>query len=807
MAARGEKTQAGAAEKRTVLQLEPAKYQITLLYLGHDRIEHDEDEYRCKYELQEGEVTIAAKLHKIPNIVRGENEDLDEHAINTATPGKNADPVNPPGDKKYRVMITDNHGMRSAESHLLGRPEGDTESKPVNYEKVDGDEKKNWMPDIEPAVPFRVVVRKLFGDTPVDLEDSHQATDLKAVFEIKDPVEEFDQNSGQPRLFLEGAPAAPGTPAVEGFFTKYNREDENPDPGDDNALGKPKNRWFKGIRTPSHDDRGVKAVDVLKEVEYTDPPEIDEVPEGDSSLNVVSFSKLTAATVHEAMNAKFDLTTKGEDGNDLTDENGVRVGVADLAFCPWPAGGDNYRFLITLLDSKDKDVRDDENKENGVPAKLLDHAGGEIPGKTDESEARAYTTGRFIIWKRLTMKLVVLVNRTTRADISWPTVCSFYRKDFLEVVPPDDPGAYYNLVPNQWISELKNVFPSAADVAGLDAIAAGAAPNDLEAVYQRNFFPKFLTDKYPDWPPDAGGIGVLSNMTPLTRSIITHACANVVPSLQSPDSTEGKKQEDSDGYFLMLVRRPTPTATGMGAAFGDRMFWFVNRVSTVSGRASTSSTCAHEMGHALYLRHAHTRRVSVTYADSAAPPVVTPIQLVDARSNNQIHDHDQADAFACLMAYTRPLTAEPCGVCALTVRFYDRVVIQQAGRYQNQIMSGLSPVTIVRLTAAAGGPRLSETIPNLTVAAGANHRMTLLAVGQQTAFTTRSGAVLQGRVNITAADDNPLGMWSKSGAGGVTLRIVGDRRDKLRVTGTSAGAVTLTYQKSGMTATANFNVA
>ena len=203
MAARGEKTHGGTAGKRTILQLEPAKYQITLLYLGHDRIKHDPAKYRCKYELQEGEATIAAKPHKIPNVVRGKNEDLDEHALHTATPGKDADPVNPPGDKKYRVMITDNHGMRSADSSLLGRPGGDTKSKPDNYKEVDGAQKKDWMPDIQPAVPFRVVVRKFFGDKAVDLEDSHDSTEMKVVVEVKDPVEEFDQYYGKRRDFLK----------------------------------------------------------------------------------------------------------------------------------------------------------------------------------------------------------------------------------------------------------------------------------------------------------------------------------------------------------------------------------------------------------------------------------------------------------------------------------------------------------------------------------------------------------------------------------------------------------------------------
>ena len=58
--------------------------------------------------------------------------------------------------------------------------------------------------------------------------------------------------------------------------------------------------------------------------------------------------------------------------------------------------------------------------------------------------------------------------------------------------------------------------------------------------------------------------------------------------------------------------------------------------------------------------------------------------------------------------------------------------------------------------------------------------------------------------NITGADDNPAGLWSKSGAGGVTLSIVGG--NTLRVTANRVGAVTITYRKSGITATANLTV-
>ncbi len=773
MAAKGQKKQAGATEKRTVLQLQPVKYQIAFWYLGHDRIQHDAANYRCKYELQRGETAITTKPDRIANQVAG--DDNREAAEKAAKPSsKGGDYTNPPVDQVYRVMITDNHGMRSADEQppaygLLGdggAPDGNNISKPVNYAQVDGANKRDWLPDVRPAVPFRVVVRKFIGDTQVDMDVSK-----KVVVEVKDPVEEFEANDTAPRRFLRG------------FFAKYNRENKNPDVGDDNAI-----TTFKGLRPAAGGSPGVKAVDVLKKAAYADPPKIDQAPAG---TNNVTFASLQAATAHETNNAIFDLTE--------VDDNGNKVGVSEVVFFPTannggPCGGDNYRFLLTLVDSGGKDVR--ETEENGIPAKLLDDARRELP------KPRAYTTGRFVIWRRIKIRLCVLVNRTTQADITWATISGIYRKAFIEVVAPDNPGGFYNLIPVQWIEELKTRFP--ADAADLEAIKTAAAPNDLNTIYGGNFFPPVLTNKYNWGGGGAGGLALSDQVEPLTRAIINHACQWAIPAVPtSPDSAAGRRQEDPDGFFIVLIRRPAPGVTTMGASFGDRMFWFVNRDSTVANDvASTSSTCAHELGHAVYLRHALTSQVAVGYQAGAAPAggIAPNIRLVDGTSNCYLQDHDQADAFACLMGYTRPLTAELCGVCALTVRFYDRVEVQRAGNYQNEIHAGLGPVTIVRQTNAPPGPQLSETIPNLTVAAGALHSMLLLAVGPQRNYTDRSGTARLGRVNITHA--TPCN-WTANPAGRVTVAASGGA---MRVTAVAAGNVTLRFTKGNLAAEVNFQV-
>jgi hypothetical protein len=783
--AKGNKKHGGADQKTTVLQLQPAKYQISLLYLGHDRIRRDDATYRCKYELQRGQATITNKPDLIANCVPGTDDS--EAARKAASPAeKGGDYTNPPRDQMYRLVFTDNHGLRSKESNLLGRPAGDNESKPTNYAKVDGAEKRDWLPDISPAVPFRVVVRKFFGGTPVDLNEGHQV-----VFEVKDPVEEFEADDTARRKFLKK------------FFAKYNREGRDPDPGDDNAITD-----FSGVRPSPQPNPGVKATDVLRKVAYVDPPKIDRAPAG---TNHVQFSQLAAATAHGTSDAKFELTLVEEGEADRK----VKVGIADLAFLPKPVLGDNYRFLVSLLSAGGKDIREEE--ENGVPPLLLDHSRAELPAP------RCYTTGRIVLWKRMRIRLVVLCNRTQRSDITWGDAVAAYRRAFIELVPPDDPAGYYNLVPAQWIAELKTQFPSQA--ANLEAIMTAAPPNDLETVYRQFFYPKCLTDNFPNEPnPPGQPVGLHREIVPLVRRIITHACTNVIPALESPDSENGKKQLDPDGFYICLVRRLTPTSSLLGSSFGDRMFWFTNP-GGAAGVASTTNTFAHEMGHAQYLRHSHTAGVvgggggggeSATWTSAPAVPPAGGLWLYDGTSNNQIKDHDQDDAFNCYMAYTAPDAPlpTPCGLCALTLRFYDRVRVQANNQYQNQTMAGLSALTIVRGRFAQGGNpvwTLDEPavvggvakLPDLSIAAAAPYYV--LAVSKPIQFQHYQGPAQRlARVNVSTVGGGQWASATVSGGGTVTRAVVAGT--VIQLTGTHTGRVRLTFALSGMNASAELDV-
>jgi len=718
----GEKTWVAPTGHRTVLQLQRISYQITLLYLGDDRIRTEPTgAYRCKVELQRGAARIASVPAVIENIVSHANNHAD--AVAAATPAPAGDTRNPPADQVLRVMITDNHALRAADD-FLGTG-GDANSKTDSYQA------RNWMRDVRPAVPFRVIVRCFQGGAPIDL-----AGNEKVLIEVKDPVEEFSQNQGAPRQFLDR------------FFNRFNRTGAAPDRGDDNAPVP-----FDGVRPAN---AGPSTTDVFKKAAYAAPPVLHAAPNGPNS---VTFGSLSAPTPHGGTRAKFDLTA--------VTENGVQVGVADPVFFPWPAGGDNYRFLLTVL-ADDQDVRD--RVVNGDEVMLLDHEHQMIP------KPRAYVTGRFVVWRRVHFRLVVLVNNTAAADINWASIRTIYARDFMDVVIPPA-SAFFNLALATWRNELRSEFDPGGTNANFNVPA-----NFNAASYNAGMFPPFLQ-------PSA----TMARLEHMTNRIIRHACTQVAPPV-NPDPTVDTAQDRDWGLFMMFCKLSAPLTdfSAAGAYIGDRIFWFAQQ----SSAASTTSTAAHELGHALYLRHSHTDRTRVNYVDAGG--AASQITLVDGLDNNNMADHDQNDAFACLMSYTRPVTANPCGGCTLTVRFYDRVAV--ARDFANEMASGLSAARIVQRRVVGGNPQLNETIPNLPL----NNTMDVLALGRLTPYTDRAGNNLQGRANISCLGQPPLSAWSKSGAGDVSFTVVANNR--IRVRGTRRGAVAVTYQHNGVAASVNFTV-
>jgi hypothetical protein len=413
-----------------------------------------------------------------------------------------------------------------------------------------------------------------------------------------------------------------------------------------------------------------------------------------------------------------------------------------------------------------------------------------------------------------------------------------------------------------WIDRLKQVFkgpPYDAAWTDIDALTSAGRAD----IYKQYFFPQRLRAA-------AASDGELTGqIARLAESIITLVCE--AEKLEAPGSSgkkgHGKEQRNTEsaplaGFFLMLCRKLTPAATLLGSSFGDRMFWFADQsvivAHTVGANnipvtppgnlpgqmagfvADTTCTVAHEMGHAQYLRHSMT---SPTWANwvpgtrlpppaGPAPAPVPPynIRLYDSRQNNQIKDHDQArdHAFTCLMGYAAadsPIP-KPCGVCNLTLRFYDRVKLQQPGNYEAEIMAGLSPASIVEAQANtnAGGEVLSWVLnePDEPPAGHLWRLRTLhvtsvpqtievICVGPEREFQhfaggkNAAGTKQRCRANISCADDRPQDLWKSSDNAIVRVQPTGGNppareHNRVLITAVARGTARVTYEKSGVKA-------
>jgi hypothetical protein len=302
---------------------------------------------------------------------------------------------------------------------------------------------------------------------------------------------------------------------------------------------------------------------------------------------------------------------------------------------------------------------------------------------------------------------------------------------------------------------------------------------------------------------------------------------DIAPKIDSPYRNLGQTDQ-LPGLFVVFTAEPCPDCPAVGAYVGDRTFWMLNQLKpdATQDTPSTTSTTAHEMGHTFYLRHSHTdywrTKVNLSYkikdgsADGAPPNADSDGEVVllkVQRDFSNLEDHDQHDAYACLQSYSRPITAEPCGMCALILRFYDRVKMAASGEFRSGIDDGLSPMILAKFMSMAG----SNYNANVYKINGGPHELPdvrkntsvfLLALGKKTNYTDRGGTAMVGRVNGTVAHegpgDDPTTFWSKESGPAVAFATQGDF---MKVTaGNALGDVVIKYSRGGQEVTGKFKI-
>lgn len=731
----------GVPGQVAIAQLQNVKYQIAVYYMGPERVARDNN-YRCRHELKVSDMLIIAGPSMIPNVVGASDPLLGETASDRAAKplaqgGTNEDPTS---DLLYKVMITDNHGLKSADFNLLG-PAGDNHSRPSKYRGA------NWDRDIFPCVAMRVVIRRFVGLAPDDVP-----SDLKLVVEIKDPAEQ---------LHVAGLSQADDFLAA--FFASHNHNNADPTAGGDNAQTD-----FNGVR-PASGQQGVKATDVLRSVSYASPPVADEFPMPPTSPATVSFGSLGSVTAHQSTLAKFDVQPQTMAG--------VQVGVVDFVFRPPPIGGDNYRFLFTLTDSGGTDIRD--TQANGTNVELLDEVLLPIP------KPRSYCTGKFEIWRKIPFKMLLLVNNVAASSVDWATIANFYRPAFCEIVPPD-PGNVISLRRETWRDLMRARFRGRA---GINQTNLNHENEFDDGMYSMSFFPMVCQ---PNPQPDGSFTQAQSNqwtddLLVLCRQMVNSACTNASPAITPPQNDA--VQDDGDGFFMVATLDYTPNSSLMGMYLGDRIFCM--KYNQVAARELTD-TLIHELGHGLFLRHGYTNSAS---GNDLSAPSTKIIRVYNPQENCAPFDHD-SHQFACLMSYVDATTYSFCGVCLLGLRHYDRKAITSNSQYRSRIMERLtSECSLMFVRARASPPAFDCQVrpSGSTITVLRNTTARFIAVGPEESYThLYSNEARFMRVNQSRFSGSS---WSFAGPVGTLTTEGGGSLARIR-TGNTSGTGTLTFRNT-----------
>lgn len=753
------KKEAGAVATKTVVQLRRAKYAVSLHYLGRHHVATDEPRYRGNFVLYKNKGVLTSLAPPMPNVVRGKNPD--KKSKEAATPAlAGGGLANPTGDIEYKLAVTDNHALPGADTDLLG-DKGDNVSRNRYYKRAD----RKWWRDVFAYVPFRVVVRKYLTDKdgkkwdPVDMPD-----DVQVCIEIKDPAEDTSYQAGPVRPFLRD------------FFAKYNRKGLNPSKGEDNA-----HLWFGGLRQvnwegTTYDHPGGMAASVIRSMPVIEPPFVDQPPPKKSAI---APHRLKRVNRWKEMLGKLDLTVR----QDKVSKK--KVGMADLALRSFAIGGDNYRFLLSLIAKADgTDLR--KKKFNNVYMSVVDDQKTEIP------HPRAYTTGRILVFRRVNVPIVLCMNRVKSGNIQWGWLKKEYGHAFTHMRLAKKA---LDLSRQGWRRYLKEAFGAGgafkADFNNVKNFEGPAGKKN--STYEKGLFPQFLLNA---WAGDTWA-QKHTNLRKFCRHCLTRAAA--FKKLKDPVETNIKTPGDG---MLILYCKNNLTAGLAGMYMGDGMLLVCHLVSN----KYTSETAVHELGHGFFLRHSCTGKYqtgggnpfAADYVDAAGKKA--SVFLIDATSNCWPQDHDTDYAFKCIMSYMQE--QHFCGMCALNLRFYDRQAIQRARHYSKGISKGLFPASICRITVpVAATMELNEKIPSIKV----NKTVKVAAISAERPFVlSDDGKNYKGRINISCAAKSPDTLWSVSNAAILSVKTVGGYCAEVK--GKAAGKAKVFYKRDGHSASAEIEV-
>lgn len=386
--------------------------------------------------------------------------------------------------------------------------------------------------------------------------------------------------------------------------------------------------------------------------------------------------------------------------------DGKPIGISDVVFYPPAVAGDNYEFSLGLA------------SQSGARLDFLD---------PDGNRANSYQTGPFTNWLKVAIDLLVTFDNVDSNAINWTDVKNAYAAAFVEVVPPAG-ASIVKFDEDTWKKVVKKYL---TDIGKPDPVINNNAMYD----YATYFLPAL---------PGLTKADCWTHGNQLAQRFLDRAYKDKGKTSPRTDLL----QNDTPGLYVFLAKDLQAVSTALGQYMGEREFFMV----TVG---DLTCTFAHEMGHALYLRHSLT-----SFDASNADPTKWATNDIEHTRGAWL-DHDQKDAIVCTMSYendyygadgSTPRAANGvewhfCAVCLLKLRFWDTVKLRGNARFRKFIYSQMKPLKLAS--------PIDQDLANFNLAAGSKGYISCYAPAEST--VNNLGGTF--RKDVTSMTD---GEWKSS---------------------------------------------
>jgi len=544
--------------------------------------------------------------------------------------------------ERIRLVIRDNTCVPRTRMHIFG-VYGDKCSKAnfmENWGTSTAAPRGKLVEILWPFVPVCLEVRKF--QCPKEEPDPISDGEIFAVLEVEDPPEETKHLSARPRAFIDRLQKIPSL--------------RRGSAGNDNCSRKLVRKSFGiGCRQTGSEPDAMRLLSPY----YS-------APQAHARAGPLGPGwPLFGGKRYKGTKIKLELPASDKD-------NIVRY---SFLFSPSPISGDNYKIKVAL-----------KNAEN-EPVMMKEWDG--------TREIQEIATHEIVIWRKVSVDLLIVQASVARTRdriggpvdfINWDELIKIFEPAYIMLETKD--REYFDVV--DWYKYLRAIYQRCGhgrvfDEAFLDSELCDfenfLLPQDPRLVQKDDGESSLVYD-----PGDVRPFPI-----PRFRKDRSHTARAIIGELVDQilrDKIVGKNARERAknrqrlfnpltsedmGLYVLLTKPPAGKNTPLtkvhpeeynfalrsgGFYWGDKQIFMFE-----FGRPITRSV-AHEIGHALFIRHGVTMFENDVAFDNRKPG-----------RGAYLDDHDWEDTVPCLMSYNNTEYCRFCGMCLLTLRFYDRVEV------------------------------------------------------------------------------------------------------------------------------------